>query len=86
MFYVLRVSRETFCDILCFALFCGETADVSGLSSHQHEHHVDVAWRNARNAACLSQRFRVDAFELLAFWFSYKKSYFCIYIHMRNIQ
>ena len=62
MFYVLWVSRETFCDILCFALFCGETADVSGLSSHQHEHHVDVAWRNARNAACLSQRFRVDAF------------------------
>ena len=66
MFYVLWVSRETFCNILCFALFCDETADVFGLSSHQHEHHVDVAWRNARNAACLGQSFRVDAFELLA--------------------
>ena len=62
MFYVLWVSRGTLRNIPCFAAFYGETAGVSGLSSHQYEHHVDIAWRNARNAACLSQRFRVDAF------------------------
>ena len=66
MFYILWVSRGTLRNIPCSAVFYGETAGASGLSSHEDEQYVDIAWRNARNAACLSQRFRVDAFELLA--------------------
>ena len=62
MFYILWVSRGTLRNIPCFEVFYGETAGASGLSSHEDEQYVDIAWRNARNAACLSQRFRVDAF------------------------
>ena len=36
-----------------------------GLSPHQHEHYVDVAWRNAWYATCLRHRFRVNLFKLL---------------------
>ena len=52
----------------CVWLFClkKNNARAVGLSSHQHEHYVDVAWRNARYAACLRHRFRVDCLKLLS--------------------
>ena len=62
MFYILWVSRGTLRNIPCFEVFYGETAGVSGSSPHEDEQYVDIAWRNTWNAACLSQRFRVDAF------------------------
>ena len=51
MFYILWVSRGTLRNIPCSAVFYGETAGASGLSSHEDEQYVDIAWRHLAHIA-----------------------------------
>ena len=48
------------------------------LSAEQYKHDVDVAWRNARDSACLCQSFGVYLREFLASFGRYLVKFFVV--------